>query len=97
MVVDVVVVAVVIVVIAGRRHHWLVLESPVISLFAQFLSQRVAIKIDQWIWGAKNDNFSGYNRKNNRTKPKILCSRTPIVMGNFYYKVLAQKKGQKAK
>ena len=32
-----------------------------------------------------------------RTDPEILCSNTPIVMGNFDYKVLAQKKCQKTK
>ena len=40
----------------------------------------------------KKENFPVLRPEKDRTDPEILCSDTPIVMGNFNGNVLAQKK-----
>jgi hypothetical protein len=45
----------------------------------------------------EKENFLVLRLKKDWTDPEILCSNTPIVMGNFYGNVLAQKRGQNAK
>jgi hypothetical protein len=45
----------------------------------------------------KREIFPVQDWKKDWTDPEILCSQTPIVVGNFYSNILAQKKGQKTK
>jgi len=44
----------------------------------------------------KKENFPVLDQKKDRTGPEKFCSHTPLVMGNFYFSILAQKKDQKA-
>ena len=67
------------------------------AFFGSFAASMLPQKFPNETGAPEKEIFPVQDRKKDRTDPEILCSQTPIVMGNFYGNVLAQKKGQKTK
>ena len=62
-----------------------------------FAASTLPLKFPNTTGVPKKEKFPVLGPEKDRTDPEILCSHTPIVMGNFNGNILAQKKGQKAK
>jgi len=73
------------------------LEVRSFAFLVSFAASTLPQKFPNETWAPEKEIFPVQDRKKDRTDPGILCSQTPIVVGNFYSNILAQKKGQKTK
>jgi len=71
------------------------LEVQSFAFLVSFVAGTLPQKFPNETGAPKKENFPVQDQKKDWTNPEILCSQTPIAVGNFYGNILAQKKGSK--